>query len=410
MNMDKNQSNWIVAGLVLAGLLLIATMVAHGFRREAAQSPAGAASVAGTTAGVQIERRKVPGLSADEIRNAGLSLKEAMYYEKLPGGKVQCTLCPVMCVLGEGERGSCRARINIGGILRTLVYGRLLAMNDDPIEKKPLFHYLPGSRSLSIATAGCNLGCVFCQNWQITQALPEEAPYRAATPEQVVAEAKRLGCRSISYTYTEPTVFYEFMLDCARLAHKEGIRNVWVTCGYINPTPLRELCKVLDAANIDVKGFDEAYYQRYCGGSLEPVLTALRIAREEKVWVEVTNLIVPGGNDDPRMIADLCKWQAAHLGPDVPMHFSRFFPMYRMLDAAPTPLETLQTAARIAHDAGIRYVYVGNIDTPAGEDTLCPKCGRALVQRQGFIVKRNDIRDGRCPYCGAEIAGVWTAK
>ena len=226
--MESRRDNWIVTGLVLAGLVLIATIVTHGFRGETAVSSADAA-------GARIERRMVPGLSADEIRTAGLSMREAMYYEKLPGGKVQCTLCPVMCVLGEGERGSCRARINIGGILRTLVYGHLLAENDDPIEKKPLFHFLPGSRSFSIATAGCNLGCVFCQNWQISQALPEKAPYHLMTPEQVVAEAKRLGCSSISYTYTEPTVFYEFMLDCARLAHKEGIRNVWVTCGYINP-------------------------------------------------------------------------------------------------------------------------------------------------------------------------------
>jgi pyruvate formate lyase activating enzyme len=230
------------------------------------------------------------------------------------------------------------------------------------------------------------------------------------TPSQVVAQAKARGCRSISYTYTEPTVFYEFMLDCARLAHQEGIRNVWVTCGYINPAPLRELCKVLDAANIDVKGFDEAFYRRYCGGSLEPVLTALQIAHEEKVWVEVTNLIVPGGNDDPRMIADLCKWHMAHLGADVPLHFSRFSPMYQMQDAPFTPLETLLSAARTAREAGIRYVYVGNIATPQGEDTLCPKCGRALVRRQGFIVSSNEIRDGRCPFCGAAIAGVWSAK
>ena len=404
--MESGRTDWIVTGLVLAGLALIATIVTHGFRGKAAASSPGAAAAAGAL----IQRRIVPGLTADEIRRAGLSLREAMYYEKLPGGKVQCTLCPVMCVLGEGERGSCRARINIGGMLRTLVYGHLLAANDDPIEKKPLFHFLPGSRSFSIATAGCNLGCVFCQNWQISQALPEEAPGETVTPEQVVAQAKRLGCRSISYTYTEPTVFYEFMLDCARLAHREGIRNVWVTCGYINPTPLRELCKVLDAANINVKGFDESYYRRYTGGSLEPVLTALRIAHEEKVWLEVTNLIVPGGNDSPRTIADLCQWHMAHLGPDVPMHFSRFFPMYRMQDAAPTPLDTLQNAARIARDAGIRYVYVGNIATPAGEDTVCPKCGRTLVQRQGFIVVRNEIRDGRCPYCGAPIAGVWNAK
>jgi len=400
--MDSRRSNYVVAALVVAGLALMAGIVAHGFRREAPL-----AGAPGSALLAQVERRKVPGLSVEEIRKAGLSLREAMYYEKLPGGKVQCTLCPVMCILGEGERGSCRARINIGGMLRTLVYGRIVAANDDPIEKKPLFHFLPGSRAFSIATAGCNLGCVFCQNWQISQALPEEAHHMVVTPEEVVAEAKRSGCQSIAYTYTEPTVFYEFMLDCARLARREGIRNVWITCGYINPDPLRELCKVLDAANIDVKGFDEAYYRRYCSASLEPTLVALRIAHEEGVWVEVTNLIVPGGNEDPAMIRKLSAWHMAHLGPDVPVHFTRFHPAYQMLDAPPTPPAALETAGQIAREAGIRHVYIGNIETASGEDTFCPNCGRRLIQRKGFVVVRNDLRDGRCPNCGAAIAGVW---
>jgi len=357
---------------------------------------------------IRIKRRRVPGLSLEEIRRSGLSLREAMYYEKLADGRVECRLCPNMCLLKDGERGSCRARINIGGVLRTLVYGRLVAVHNDPIEKKPLFHFLPQSRSLSIATAGCNLGCVFCQNWQISQALPERARNRLATPEQIVAEAKRAGCRTIAYTYTEPTIFYEFMLDCARLARAEGIRNVWITCGYINPEPLRELCKVMDAANIDLKGFSEEYYNTYCGASLEPVLTTLKIAHEEGMWVEVTNLIVPGANDDPEMIRKMYKWLVANLGPDVPVHVSRFFPHYRMLDKPPTPPATLERVARIAKEEGIRHVYIGNLATRSGDDTYCPKCGRQLIERRGYEILRNDIRKGRCPYCGAGIAGVWT--
>ena len=359
-------------------------------------------------AALRIRRREVPGLTEKQIRAAHLSLREAMYYEKLDRNRVQCLLCPTACLLADGERGSCRVRINLGGTLRTIVYGRLVAVHNDPIEKKPLFHFLPGTRAFSIATAGCNLGCVFCQNWQISQAFPECARNIAATPEQVVAAAKRSGCDTISYTYTEPTIFYEFMLDCARLARREGISNIFITCGYINPEPLRELAKVMDGANIDLKGFSEAYYNKYCKAALEPVLTTIKVAREEGMWVEVTNLVIPGANDDPQLIREMCKWLVANVGPDVPLHFSRFHPDYRMLDKPPTPPATLEMAARIAKEEGIRYVYIGNLLTRSGDDTFCPGCGRQLITRRGYEIITNHIRDGLCPHCGSPIAGVWT--
>ena len=354
-----------------------------------------------------IAPREAPGLSRKQILSADLSLREAMFYEKLPGKKVRCRLCPSLCVLRNGERGACRARANIDGILRTLVYGRLVAVNSDPIEKKPLNHFLPGTRALSIATAGCNLGCVFCQNWQISQAFPEKARHTRATPEQVVAAAKQQGCDTIAYTYTEPTIFYEFMLDTARLARKEGLKNVWITCGYINPEPLKELCKVMDGANIDLKGFSEEFYRTYCHASLDPVLETLKQARKAGMWIEVTNLIIPGANDDPKDIRALCEWHLKNLGADVPLHFSRFFPRYRLLDKSPTPSATLRKALRIAKEVGIHHVYIGNIATQVGRDTVCPKCGHVCIERHGYFVRRNDLKNGRCPKCGEKIAGLW---
>jgi len=422
--MTKPQtSNRIVIFLVLAGLALMICIVAQGFRTdfvpdegitipdatsasdvpEIPNSPAAPSSI-------RVQRRKVPGLSMAEIQAAGLSLREAMYYDKRSAGKVQCRLCPSRCVLSDGERGSCRVRINIDGTLRTLVYGRLVAVHDDPIEKKPLYHFLPATRSLSIATAGCNLGCVFCQNWQISQAMPELAQHTIATPGQVVAAARQNACRTIAYTYTEPTIFYEFMLDCARLAHKEGIRNLWITCGYINEKPLRELCKVMDAANVDLKGFSEEFYAEYCKARLAPVLNTLRIVKEEGMWIEITNLLIPGANDDPKMIRDMCQWIVTNLGADVPLHFSRFHPDYRLLDKPPTPPDTLEMAVRIAKEAGLRHVYMGNIVTQTGDDTFCPKCGRLLIERRGVEVLRNDLSDGQCPDCGAVIAGEWNVE
>jgi len=399
-----------VIALVVAAVGLLAVMLLD-LRRSRAPADTGAAApervVAARAGGSAMPPRRAPGLTEEQIRRADLSLREAMFYEKLPDNKVRCGLCPRRCLLKDGQRGACRARANIGGVLRTLVYGRLVAINNDPIEKKPLNHFLPGTRSLSIATAGCNLGCVFCQNWEISQAFPERARHVAMTPEEVVAAAKREGCASIAYTYTEPTIFYEFMYDTARLAHLEGIKNVWITCGYINPEPLHELCKVMDAADIDLKGFSEDFYGEYCRATLAPVLETLVQARKEGLWVEVTNLVIPGANDSPEMIRGLCEWHLDNLGPDVPLHFSRFFPRYRLLDKSPTPRKTLLEAYRIAKDVGIHYVYIGNIALDEGRDTYCPNCGEKVIVRRGYFIERNSLRDGRCPKCGTPIAGVW---
>jgi len=401
----------IVIALVIIALAYMGAMIGAGLRPERGQKavpPVVAPARAAAESNPTIAPREAPGLTEEQIREAGLSLHEAMYYEKLGDGIVQCGLCPRRCVLARGERGACRARVNVGGVLRTIVYGRLVAVNNDPIEKKPLNHFLPSTRALSIATAGCNLGCVFCQNWQISQAYPEKAKHIVATPEQVVAMAKRYGCDTIAYTYTEPTIFYEFMLDTAKLARKNGLKNAWITCGYINPKPLKELCKVMDAANIDLKGFDEKFYMTYCKATLAPVLETLKLALKEGVWVEVTNLVIPGANDDPATIRKMCEWYVKELGPDVPLHFSRFFPRYRLLDKPVTPSATLIKAASIARKAGIHYVYIGNIALEEGRDTICPKCGHVCIQRRGYFVVKNDLKDGHCPKCGAKIAGVWT--
>jgi len=392
--------------LLAIGTALMATLAVKGVVLPKPPKPPGADGP--VEPAVFVRHRRIPPLTVDQIRASGLSLREAMFYKRLPDRKVQCYLCPVMCALAEGERGQCATRINIDGILRTLVYGRPVAKHYDPIEKKPLFHFLPGAHALSIATAGCNLGCVFCQNWQISQALPEKAPHGILSPEELVAEAKRAGVQTIAYTYTEPTIFYEYMIDTARLARKEGIRNLWITCGYINPDPLRKLCRYMDAANVDLKGFDEDFYRKYCKASLEPVLTTLKIAREEGVWIEVTNLLIPGANDDPDMIRDLCKWHVANLGPDVPIHFSRFHPDYQLLNKPPTPIKTLETAAQIAREEGIRHVYIGNVATPRGDNTYCHKCGHLLIQRRRYVLLRNNLKFGACPKCGAKAPGVWT--
>jgi len=353
-------------------------------------------------------RRLAEPITLAEVKREALSMREALYWRRLEGQDVICDLCPQHCELSPGERGRCKVRWNDRGTLRTLVYGRLVSANVDPIEKKPVFHLLPGTGAFSIATAGCSLGCIHCQNWGISQAYPEKLRHMKASPEEVVAAALRYRCRSIAYTYNEPSVFYEFMLETAKLAREKGIKNIWVTCGYLNPEPLREFAGYLDAANVDLKGFSEKFYQEYCAGSLAPVLQTLRILREEGVFFEITNLLIPGANDDEEMIREMCRWIVSELGPDVPLHFSRYRPAYR-LNRPRTPLSTLRLAARIAREEGLRYVYLGNAEPGKGETTFCPneKCGRELIVRHGYIVLRNSLRDGRCPDCGAKVPGVW---
>jgi len=346
-------------------------------------------------------------ITLEEIREANLSLKVARYWEPMEDGSVKCGLCPFNCIIPEGARGVCRVRANIGGKLRALTYGRPLARSVDPIEKKPLFHVLPGARALSIATAGCNLGCVFCQNWEISQAYPEKSPSYDLPPERVVELAIEKNCETIAYTYTEPSVFFEYMLDTARLARKRGLKNLWITCGYINPEPLEELCSVLDAANVDLKGFDEGFYRKYCKATLPPVLATIETLKAEGVFVEVTNLVIPGANDDPETIRRMCEGIARRLGPETPLHFSRFHGDYLLRDRPATPPETLVLARSLARKAGLKHVYIGNIRLEDGETTFCPSCGEPIIIRQGYWVRAVLMEDGKCRHCGAPVAGVW---
>lgn len=320
---------------------------------------------------------------------------------------VQCELCPNGCVLEENQRSRCRARINRDGRLFSIVYGKPCAVHVDPIEKKPFFHFLPGTTAFSIATAGCVLSCKFCQNWQISQAKPEDTDTYDLPPNKVVKYAKQYKCMSIAYTYTEPTVFYEYMYDIAIIAKSNNIKNTMHSCGYINEKPLRKLSKYLDAANIDLKGFSEDFYVKICSGSLKPVLNTLSVLKEEGVWLEITNLIIPTLNDSSSLIKDMCIWIRRNLGADVPLHFSRFFPNYKLLDLAPTPVETLMQARKIAIEQGIRYVYIGNVRTE-GENTYCPTCKRIIIERAGYFVKQNNIIDGKCKYCSTKISGIWS--
>lgn len=320
---------------------------------------------------------------------------------------VECLLCPTRCVLAPFDRGACGVRVNVDGRLQSLVYGRPCAVHVDPIEKKPLFHFMPGSKILSLATVGCCLECKFCQNWQISQARPEEARSFSLPPDEVPALARKRDCRAIAYTYTEPTVFFEYMIDTARKAREEGLRNVNVTCGYICREPLDELCGVLDGANVDLKAYSERFYREVCGGRLRPVLDTLVRMKERGVWLEVTNLIVPTLNDSDGDLRRLCRWHARNLGRETPLHFSRFRPDFRLRNLPPTPLSTLIRAREIARAEGLRFIYVGNALVDEGGTTRCPSCGKIVVQRRGYEVIELRLQGNRCARCGATVSGRW---
>ncbi len=343
----------------------------------------------------------LPGLIAAD------PLREALFYQKLENKKVKCQLCPRYCVISPGRRGYCRVRENQGGSLFAVSYAKPVAVHLDPIEKKPLFHFLPSQTAFSVATAGCNLDCKFCQNWEISQGRPEELRFTALSPEQLVDKALASGAPVLAYTYTEPTVFYEYMLDTCRIARLRGLKNVMHSNGYINEEPLRKLAKFLDAANVDLKGFKEEYYAKICEGSLAPVLKSLKILKEEGVHIEITNLVLSGFNDDSDSIAKMCLWIKDNLGADTPLHFSRFFPMYKLLGLNPTSVETLETARKIALDCGLKYVYIGNVPGHIAENTYCPKCKKAVIKRAGYMVEEVDLAQGRCKFCQEKIGGVW---
>lgn len=333
--------------------------------------------------------------------------REAWFYEKTAHG-IRCRKCPHECLIKENNLGMCRNRMHYGGKLYTIAYGNPCAVHIDPIEKKPFFHFLPATRSFSIAAAGCNLRCLMCQNWQISQFSPLDTYNLDLAPEKVVEESILNRCASIAYTYSEPTTFYEYTYDTAKIAKEKGIKNVIKSSGYINEIPLRQLAKVIDAANIDLKCFDDGIYRKLSGVKLEPVLNTLKILKSEGVWLEITNLIVPEWTDNLDMIKRMCEWLFANGLSDCPLHFTRFTPMFKLTHLPLTPISTLEKARDIAISSGIKYVYLGNVPGHPSENTYCHGCRKLIVERKGFKIVANHISRGKCRYCGTTIPGVFS--
>ncbi len=321
---------------------------------------------------------------------------------------VRCLLCARRCLLTAGERGACRVRMNVDGELRSLVYGRPVSVHVDPVEKKPFFHFLPGRQAFSLATVGCPLRCRFCQNWEISQASPEDHPVERVPAARMAAAAAGRDAPIVAFTYNEPTVFIEYLLDVAAAARERGLRPVLVSCGFMNEAPLAAMCDVLDAVKIDLKGFSPDFYRRVCDAELAPVLRSIRQVARSGTHVEIVNLVVPTLNDDETMLGGLVDWVAGELGPDVPVHFTRFHPDYRLLNLPPTPVATLERAYDLARARGLRYPYVGNVPGHEGNNTYCPRCGAVVVRRQGFLIVGMNLDGGRCAACGATVAGVWS--
>ncbi len=320
---------------------------------------------------------------------------------------VQCELCPKKCVLRPGERGDCKVRANIDGKLVTLVYGKAATYHVDPIEKKPFFHFYPTTRIFSIATAGCNMHCLNCQNWQLSQSYPEEIQHIDLSPETIVETVRRYGIPSIAYTYNDPVVFYEYTYDTSKFAKQYGINNALVTAAFINQEPLKDLLKYVDAATVDIKAMREDFYRKICDGHLDPVLEAIKTMWKKGIHLELSNLVIPTLNDSVDDIKRLVNWIAENISTDVPLHFLRFYPQYKMKHIYPTPVKTLERAISVADKRGMKYVYIGNVPGHPRENTYCPHCGRLLIQRVGYFVVKNVIKDGKCPYCKYPIYGRW---
>lgn len=321
---------------------------------------------------------------------------------------VECELCPKACRIDHGQSGDCRVRVNINGKLIATVFGRAASVHIDPMEKKPLYHFLPGKSIFSISTAGCNLHCQHCQNWEISQRTGYELDNYYAPPDVVVNNARKEKCLAIAYTYNEPVIYYEYVLETAQRAKEHNIKNVLVTAAYINPKPLRKLAPFIDASNTDLKSFDNEFYIKICGATLKPVLDALVIQREEGIWIEVTNLIIPTQNDNIPMIRKMAKWIRDNIGDYTPLHFSRFFPQYKARNLPPTPVEMLLRARNEARDVGLKYVFVGNVLSPGTGDTVCPQCRKIVIGRIGYRITEYNLNDkGQCIYCNTKIEGVW---
>jgi len=347
------------------------------------------------------------GSQAQQLRKGFLGRKLSPYFTSLDGQMIRCELCPRRCEVANGERGYCRVRENVDGQYYSIAYGNPCAVNVDPIEKKPFFHVLPGSRSFSIATAGCNLNCKFCQNWEISQARPDDTFNYDLPPAQVVASAAHYQCRSIASTYVEPTIFMEYMLDIGQIANEQGLLKVMHSNGFVNSPPLKDLCKYLDAACIDLKGFTEEYYENLTEGNLKPVLTSLKNLKNWGVHTEIVTLVVPGKNDDMQQIRAMARWIRDELSPDVPLHFSRFYPLYKLKSLSPTPVATLEEAWKCARGEGLNYVYIGNVPGHDAEHTYCPGCKTRLIERTGYRIEVLELKDGQCGKCGHPIPGIW---
>lgn len=334
-------------------------------------------------------------------------MREAKFYDKLENGKVKCQLCPHQCIISSEKRGICKVRENKKGKLYSLVYGKSISWAVDPIEKKPLYHFYPGASVFSFATAGCNFTCLNCQNYTISQ-LPKknlEIPGESISPEDIVEITRKKGASIIAYTYTEPTIFYEYAYDTCRLAHKYGIKNVFVTNGYILPQPLKEVSSFLDGANVDLKSISDDFYRKICGARVEPVLESIKLMKKLGIWVEITTLVIPGLNDSDEELNKIAEFIFS-LQDDTPWHISRFYPAYKMGNYPPTSVETLHKARKIGLEKGLKYVYIGNVPGDEGENTFCPGCGRVVIERKGFWIGRIDIENGRCKWCKTKIKGV----
>jgi len=333
-------------------------------------------------------------------------MKEAMFY-RVSNNTVRCELCPHMCVLKNKEIGRCRTRVNKDGSLMSMAYGNPCALHIDPIEKKPLYHFLPGTQSLSLATGGCNLSCLNCQNSSISQASPEEVEIGDFSPLEVVEMASTKACSSISFTYTDPTVYYEYMYDIAQIAHAHKLKNVMVSAGYMNKKPLEQLCPFIDAANIDLKCFDEQRYQQMCGIHLKPVLQTLQTLKAHNIWLEITNLIIPQYTDDIVMIKKMLEWLVEHDFAETPIHFNRFVPHYQLGHINATPVELLYDIAELALSCGMQFVYVGNVHANPYQNSVCKSCGQMLINRKGYAICKSINANGICENCGCSMVGVW---
>lgn len=333
-------------------------------------------------------------------------VKEAYFYAQLTKGRVQCGTCPHRCIVMPGRRGKCDTKVNIDGKLYSLSYGNPCVVHIDPVEKKPLLHFYPGTKAFSLAVAGCNFHCLNCQNWEISQTSPDRTRNQDMPPEDAVSSATRYGCKSIAYTYSEATTFFEYMVDISAKAHEVGIKNIWVSNGYISQPALERLCEVIDGASVNLKSFSEKIYWDLNGGHLEPVLETLKTLHGRGIWIEIINLVVPTYTDDMEMIKRMCGWIVEHLGPGYPLHFSRFFPQYKLVHLTPTPVEILEEAKDKALKEGLYHVYIGNV--PGGcDETKCPACKKTVVERRGYQIVANHTQDGRCAFCQNPLGGRW---